>query len=429
MNKWIVTLLFISTTTLSFAQKNKISVFELDQIRGLFYQRNTIGPFTGLAVEEFSNGKKKMHVPIKEGKVNGAVKEWTKDGTQVYEANYTDGKKEGLERQWYATKQKKVEVPYTNDLPNGIAYEWHKNGKKKSQGLFKMGKEDGLHQWWFDNEQIDQEATYINGEEDGIVKSWYRNGNKEFEQHYKIGIKQGPTLKWFVNGKQKSEESFNNGKADGESKFWNDEGILHTIKIHENGKLVQEKNYRSGSINVGKGYVQVYNNPGSYVKVPVLGLGVSAVDSKNTIYVIDGQVIQIFNIDQERFIDTLNEDVKYTSVMDQYLGYELRNTQAREEGFEFKVQQELFATTNDIEAVHWFFETPGKYAEEQTRWTIQEEHFISLICGNQVFTITSAVAKSDDRNKVIDRLKRIANDVEVADAPIDLNEIITQLRK
>lgn len=428
MNKWIITFLFIGITSLSFAQKNKISVFELDQIRGLFYQRNTIGPFSGLATEEHSNGKKKMHVPIKEGKINGTVKEWAKDGTQVYEAAYTDGKKEGIERQWYATKQKKVEVTYSNDLPNGMAYEWHKNGKKKSEGLFRFGKEEGVHRWWFDNEQLDQEANYVDGKEDGIVKRWYRSGQKEFEQQYKSGVKQGPTLKWYANGQQKSEENFVNDKVDGEAKFWSDEGILHTIRIYKNGQLIQEKNYRSASINVGNGYVQVYNNPGAYLKVPVLGDGVRTVDSKDVIYAIDGQIVQVFNIDWDRFIDTLNEEVKYQTVMEQYLAYESRNIQAREQNFKFDIQQEEYVTTNDIEGVHWHFETPGKYAEDQTRWTILEEHFISLVCGKQIITITSAVAKADNRDQVLARLKRIANDVEVADAPIDLNEIITKLR-
>jgi antitoxin component YwqK of YwqJK toxin-antitoxin module len=428
MNKWTITFLLISITTLSFAQKNKISVFELDQIRGLFYQRNTIGPFTGLAFEEFSNGKKKMHVPIEKGKINGLVKEWAKDGTQVYEATYVDGKKEGLEQQWYATKQKKVEVPYSNDLPNGVATEWHRNGKKKSEGLFRLGEENGVHLWWFDNEQLDQEATYIDGKEDGIVKGWYRTGQKEFEQHYKMGVKQGPTLKWYVNGQQKSEELFVNGKPDGEAKFWNDEGILHTIRIYENGQLIQEKNYRSGSINVGNGYVQVYNNPGAYIKVPVIGDGVRAIDSKNVIYAIDGQIVQLFNIDWNSFMDTINKDLKYIPVMKQYLTYEARNIKNREQNFQFDIQQEEFVTTNDIEGVHWHFETPGKYAEEQTRWTIQEEHFISLVCGNQILTLTSAVAKADDPEKILARLKQIANDVEVAEAPIDLNEIIAKLR-
>ena len=52
MNRWILIIILAGTSSLSFAQKNKISVFDLDQINGLFYQRNTIGPFSGTATEE-----------------------------------------------------------------------------------------------------------------------------------------------------------------------------------------------------------------------------------------------------------------------------------------------------------------------------------------------------------------------------------------
>jgi hypothetical protein len=50
MVKWLVFIVLFCVSAESFAQKNKVFVYELDQINGLYYQRNTIDPFTGTAI-------------------------------------------------------------------------------------------------------------------------------------------------------------------------------------------------------------------------------------------------------------------------------------------------------------------------------------------------------------------------------------------
>ena len=131
MHKWIIALCLLGIIQQASAQKKKISTAELDQIRGLYYQRNTIGPFSGIAQEKHPNGKKKLQIPIKEGKLDGVAKEWAQDGTKIYEAQYVNGVQQGKETQWYATGKKKVELSYQNGEPEGICTEWHKNGPKK----------------------------------------------------------------------------------------------------------------------------------------------------------------------------------------------------------------------------------------------------------------------------------------------------------
>ncbi len=427
MNKWLFVLVFTTISTLSFSQKKKVSVYDLDQINGLFYQRNTVGAFTGLALEEHSNGKKKMSVPIKEGKFQGVVKEWAKDGTKIYESEYDKGKQHGRETQWYATGQKKVELNYIQGEPNGICTEWHKNGKKKSEGNFSSGKEDGQHNWWFANGQLDQQATYTNGETNGTVKNWHLNGQLKMESQYKVGVKDGLTKKWFEDGTEKSEEYFINDKPEKEAKYWSSKGILHTIRVYEKGRLVQEKNYRSGNINVGDGYVQVYNELESFFKVPVRGGSVRPVDMKNITYVVDGDLLQLFNVPTKRFAEILKTDEKQSN-LDAYIEYENLILKESEPDFEFEIKKEVFKTDNNLEAVHWYFEPPSKFAKEQTKRTVQEKHYISILCNQQVLSLHSAVTKSDDAQAIKKMLMDVANEVVSEKERIDLNVIIAQLQ-
>ncbi len=429
MNKYLLVIFIVGIGNLSYAQKKKISVFELDQINGLFYQRNTIDPFTGTAVEDHSNGKKKLSVQIKNGKFQGLVREWAKNGTKIYEAEYNEGKQHGKELQWYATGQKKVELSYVNGAPNGICTEYHKNGQKKSEGNFIMGKEDGLHYWWFANGQLDQEISYKNGETDGTIKNWYLNGQIKLESAYKMGQKHGTTSKWFEDGQAKSIEFFQEDQPDGEAKYWSSRGILHTIRIYEAGRMIQEKNYRSGNINVGNGYVQVYNEKDSYFKLPVIHNSVRPVDMKNITYVIDGTLLQLFNIPAKRFRDTINDSEKDKPFLEAYLAYEKGILKERSPGFEFEIKTENFKTRNGLDAVHWYFESPSKFAKEQTSRTVQEEHYISVRCNQQVLSLYTAITKSDNPQKIKTMLRNLADEVVLELKPIDLNQIISDLRE
>lgn len=429
MNRFILILVLTGISTLSFSQKNKISIFQLDQINGLFYQRNTIPPFTGTATEEHPNGKKKMSVPIKEGLFQGTIKEWAMDGTLIYEAEYAKGKQQGKETQWYATKQKKVEISYVQGEPNGVCTEWHKNGQKKSEGTFISGKEDGKHLWWFTNGKPDQEVPYKNGETDGLVKNWYQNGALKLESYYKMGVKEGTTTKWFDNGQKKSVEIFKEDKPDEESTFWTSKGMIHTIRIYKDRMLIQEKNYRSGNINVGNGYVQVYNEPESFFKVRITGDKVKPVDLKNITYIVDDHLLQLFNIPNRLFVDTINASEKDKPLLEAYVDYEKLVLKEREPTFEFELKKDYFKTDNNLEAVHWYFESPSKFVEGQTERTVQEEHYVSVLCRKQVLSLYSAVTKSDDPKVIEAMLLKVANEVVLEKEPIDLNEIIANLQE
>jgi antitoxin component YwqK of YwqJK toxin-antitoxin module len=422
--KWVIVTLLVFTTFQGFAQKGKVLVYELDLIKGLYYQRNTIDPFTGTAYEEYGNGQKKLNIPIKDGKVNGTAREWNVNGDKVYEATFENGIQVGTETQWYATGDKKIELNYVNGQPDGTCIEWHKNGQKKSEGIFKNGKEEGEHNWWFSHGQLDQQVFYKNGLSDGVMKNWFQSGQIKLESHYSEGKKNGPTIKWHQNGQKKSEEHFKFDKPDGEAHFWSKTGIIQGIQIFENGNLIQDINYRSGNINIGDGYLQVFNEANSFFTVSITGTNVRTPERQKIItYIVDGMLLQIFNVSNKNFVDTVKVFSSDEELLDTYKEYETALVSATEPDFEYDFKSELLTLDSGKKVLHWYFKSPSSLDKEQKPRTVQEEHYFSMVCNQQVLSLYSAVTNSDDPVKVREMLLRIANDVKIYEDRIDLNQL------
>lgn len=424
MIKWLFFVALFGFTLTCFAQKNKVPVYELDQINGLYYQRNTIDPFTGISIDEHINGQKKMEVPIKNGKIDGTAREWNMNGDKIYEATFENGVQVGTETQWYDTGDKKVELNFVNGQPDGVCIEWHKNGQKKSEGLFKNGKEEGEHNWWFSSGQKDQQVFYKNGLTHGTVKNWYQSGKIKLESHYSEGKKHGPTIKWHQNGQKKSEEFFKMDEPDGEAHFWSNAGVIEGIQVYENGKMVKDINYRSGNINIGNGYLQVFNEANSYFTVPVTGGSVRPTERQDIItYVVDGMLLQLFNVSVNNFADStviFNNDEE---LLDRYKKYETGLVSATEPDFNYAFNAEFLTLDNGKKILHWYFKSPSSLDKEQKPRTVQEEHYFSIVCQHQVLSLYSAMTNSDDPVKVKEMLMRIANGVKIYEGRIDLNQL------
>lgn len=430
MIKWLIYTVLLCTSFQSFAQKNQVPVYELDQINGLYYQRNTIPPFTGMAVDEHVNGQKKLNIPIKDGKVDGVAKEWNMNGDKVYEATFESGIQVGKETQWYATGDKKVELNYVNGKPDGVCTEWYKNEQKKSEGLFKNGKEDGEHKWWYSDGQLDQQVFYKNGLANGIIKNWYQGGQLKLESYYTDGEKNGPTIKWYPKGQKKSEEFFIGGQPDGEAHFWSKTGIVQGIQIFEAGKLIKDINYRSGNINIGDGYLQVFNEANSFFTVPVTGTSVVATERQNIItYIVDGMLLQIFNVPVKNFNDSAKKLKAEEELLNVYKEFETALVSATEPDFKYGFKSEILTLENGKNIMHWYFKSPSSLDKGQKPRTVQEEHYFSIVCNEQVLSLYSAMTNSDDPIKVKEMLLRIANDVKNYEERIDLNQLAIDILK
>ena len=120
--------------------KEEKVVTYLQNRNGIKYELDTEVGFTGVYVEEYINGQKKVEKHYKDGKLEGLWTWWHENGKKFHEGKYKGGKRDG-----HATK-------------------WYKNGQKKQEGKYKDGEEDGLWTDWDKDGNITRTDTYKDGE-------------------------------------------------------------------------------------------------------------------------------------------------------------------------------------------------------------------------------------------------------------------------
>ncbi len=415
--------LFSSISFSLWAQKNKIPYHLLDkQPNGLFYQRNTIAPFSGVAISENADGKKLMEVRFKDGKMHGDVKEWGKNGKKIFEATFENGVQVGKETQWYASGALKSEFNYVNGQFQGICTEWYKKKEqKRSQGLFKNGQEEGEHKWWYSTGEIDQIVFFKNGLAEGTVKNWHQNGKLKLESAYTSGKKNGLTTEWYDNGQKMTEANFTNDKEDGTVNFWSKKGYLEAIQEYKNGVLTKDINYRSGSIYTGKGYIQVYNGSESFYQVEITGKEKERpYDAKEIIYIVDGMLLQLITSPVSEFAKT---DKSESELLKEYSAFEEAYIE-KMTASSIDIKSASGKTASGKEYLYWEFVSPSSKEKVQKARTIQEEHYLSVICNKQVLSLYAIVTNSDEPQDVKAMLKRIADTIKVDKNRIDLNALI-----
>ena len=423
MHKWITLILvtFVSFQ-LQAQHKKKISFYELDVIRGLFFQPNTVDPYTGTATDKHPNGKKRLEIPIKNGKVNGMSKEWAKNGQKIHETTYVNGVQNGRETHWYVMGQKKLEVNLVQGNAEGVCTEWYKNGTKKSEGNFTNGKENGEHKWWFNKGQIDQIVFYENGLAQGMVKNWYPSGKLRLESDYKNGLKDGVTIEWFENGQKQSEGKFVEGKEDGVGKIWDKEGKLVRENTYKFGKLIQSKNYLSGSIFKGDGYYEVFNGMKDFYLLEITGQKVEPRESEDITYNVDGNLLQIFNRPLSDWIEDDFRNKNEKELLEKYVELESKYISTVTD-FPIEPKTKLKNNNNGKQYMYWKFVSPSSQAKEQKPRTVQEEHYVSFIIGDRLLSLYSVVTNNDQPEEIQNLLQRLAQSVQVKNERIDLNAL------
>ena len=98
---------------------------------GLWYEKDSELPFTGVVVEYWPNGQQRGESKIRDGKVQGKVTSWFENGQKKATAVFEDGKLNGKWTEWYENGQKKQERTFRDDLevPDSLKY-WNEDGKR-----------------------------------------------------------------------------------------------------------------------------------------------------------------------------------------------------------------------------------------------------------------------------------------------------------
>ncbi len=408
---------FLGTCSIAIAQK--IPFQELDYIKGKYFQKNTIPPFTGKAIDKHYNGKKKLEINLKDGQLNGVSREWAFNGKKIFEATYEKNVPVGTETRWYDNGNKKQEVHFVNGMADGVATEWYANAQKMSEGKMVKGVEEGLFTWWFKNGDKEQEVNYKKGLPDGVVKKWHPKGQQQLESHFVNGMKSGSTKEWFMNGQLNSEVNYVNDLEDGKAYIYSKKGIILEEKTYNKGELIEDKNFRSGNIRTSKGYVQVFNHTKDYYSVDVISDKVYFREDAEITFAVEGKLLQMFDYAKDKYFSEENATKSSKELLKEYVDKESKIIKDATK-FDIDVKSDFGKNKNGVEYVEWHFISPSSKGEQKPR-TVVEEHYYSFIIGDRILNLYSVVTNSDNTNEITNLLKRVSETVNIHDNRIDLN--------
>ncbi|MDM5271857.1 toxin-antitoxin system YwqK family antitoxin [Sulfurovum sp. zt1-1] len=169
-----------------------------------------------LFTEYFENGIIKSEIvykdgtrtPTEEGIKEGMEKIYHDNGKIAYTVNNIDGKRDG-NLNWYDKEGNNIEVmPYKMGKRHGTNKLFYSNGTLKSEVNYINDKKEGIEKFYFSTGALAQESQYINDKKEGEEKEYYEDGSLQSIVTYKNNYKEG-TKKWFdKNGKVTKTELY-----------------------------------------------------------------------------------------------------------------------------------------------------------------------------------------------------------------------------
>lgn len=424
MKTFTLITVFLLTFSICYGQKAPVESLDL-QRDGKFYQRNHIKPFTGVATEDYPNGKKKSRAEFKDGVLEGKVTKWHNTGEKSSIVIYKNGIRVGKEVHFYPTGNKKLEINYNNKgLPEGICKEYHDDESLLSEGKYIEGVEEGLHKWYYKDGSLDQSIEYFEGRANGKVLHYFRDGTPKMNADYKDGQPHGVVILFHNNGKKKSKTDYKEGKEDGKDYVWSKKGLLLEERKYSEGEEIEFKNYRSGAIKTKVGFLQVFNEAKSFFSIHLDKGWIRPRASRDITYVVNDFVLQLYNSSTKDLdVEASNNE---EAVLNKYMASELK----------FIKQN----TTSDIEVdakfkkgkvsyLHWSFESPTlKDVKYPSKKTVIKEQYFSVLCGDQVLSLYVPQTRGNNEREIMNLVDSFISTIEVESERIDLNSLRKKIR-
>lgn len=151
---------------------------DLELREGVLYLHGAKQPFTGLLVEDFSKGVRKLEINVRQGRVDGLSRGWFEAGGH----RAVDAKGGGMEH-----GQMEVEETLVAGVSHGLRTRWHPNGQKKSEEHIEHGVVTGGYVEWHDNGQKAVEMTLRGGSPDGLAEAWHPDGTLKSQTRFEGG--------------------------------------------------------------------------------------------------------------------------------------------------------------------------------------------------------------------------------------------------
>ena len=105
-------------------------------------------------------------------------KEFCDNGKLKLEMNYKDGKLEGLSKDYYENGQLRSFRNLKDGKPDGLWENYYEDGQLKEIGEYELARSFvGLSKIYYKNGQVLKDGSYKNEKFNGLFNGYYENGN------------------------------------------------------------------------------------------------------------------------------------------------------------------------------------------------------------------------------------------------------------
>jgi len=272
-------------------QGNYTEWYETGTIKKKYCYRNDY--FDGQQEEFFENGQLKLKCLYVNQKKQGSFEEWFEAGNEALKATYNqgiktgsfivfyadgklleeshfekDGKLDGEVRFYEKNGQLVFQATYTHGLKNGITQEWYTNSKLKKISHYSNNMLDGKQELFFENGNQALKATYIRDQLDGTYTSWFENGDIHETKQFVLGKPVGTHIENYPRNENETfiqvakETLYKDGKLDGEQKSFYRSGKIEALLSYslnilngkkalfdDSGNILEEATYEMGLLS------------------------------------------------------------------------------------------------------------------------------------------------------------------------------------
>ena len=241
-------------------QKEKVDYNDLVSRKDTLYKKQTNIPFSGESIGRvqgiikegkfdgivnfyFKNGSLQKVVNYQSGKIEGVEEVYFENGNLKQINNYTGGKKNGMHQEFFGSGQLNYEANYVNDMLEGEAVYYFKSGKVSVTSSFKNNERDGEQIIYWDNDndkQVQSKTTWSEGKqvgpfetysEDGILLTKGTNNGGSWEKPCYDGLYE----EYRSDGSLLKKLSYENCIKTGTQEFFYDDGSLWKTELCTNG--------------------------------------------------------------------------------------------------------------------------------------------------------------------------------------------------
>lgn len=177
-----------------------------------------------LIVEDYyGDGKKEEEEAVSEGTQpaypSARAAASVRPKAVALEEDYKEGRLDGAFKEFFPNGNVKREVRYMNGKLNGLFRTYYENGQIEQEAVYQDGQIEGMYRSFYEGGDLHQEKSYIHGKLNGVYRAIDEHEIPFFEISYKDDIQHGP------------------------DKIYDQKGVLQYLDTYQEGILINRKTY------------------------------------------------------------------------------------------------------------------------------------------------------------------------------------------